>query len=186
MNRYIMPIERLFLLGMKAVLPALLAPRAPTEAEVEEPNAIWATPRVLNLGAGNSPMEGAVNLDYPEWDARTGEIPATDSSVDAIYAFHFMEHLTGEQAIAILREVERVLRPGGIFTTVTPHRLGSMAFHDLDHKSFWTEDTWKTLLRTPWYDKNREVPWRLQLSFNAIMGLSERNLCLMSQLIKAR
>jgi SAM-dependent methyltransferase len=129
-------------------------------------------------------MPHAHNLDLPEWDGQYGLLPYGDGRVDAIYAFHFFEHLSGAQAITMLRECERVLRFGGILTTVTPHRLGSMAFHDLDHKSFWSEDTWKTLLGTPWYDKNREVPWKLRLGFNMIAGLNERNLCLMSQLVK--
>ncbi len=163
-------VQALFALGMKFQLPELIP--APL-GEI-----------TLNLGAGKSLMPNAWNLDYPDWDARKGELGFADGTIGAIYAFHFFEHLSGEDAIRMLRECERVLRPGGILTTVTPHRLGSMAFHDLDHKSFWTEDTWKTLLGTPWYDKNREVPWRLKLHFNMIAGISERNLCLMSQLIK--
>ena len=164
-----MTIQELFELGMKRELPGLLHPEGPDQ---------------LNLGAGHAIIEGARNLDYPDWDAEFDPIPEATGAVDAIYAFHFLEHLRGDDVVRILRECERVLRPGGILTVVVPHRLSSMAFHDLDHKSFWTEDTWKTLLGTPYYDKNRERPWRLRVHANFIMGVAERNLALFTQLVR--
>lgn len=69
-------------------------------------------------------------------------------------------------------------------TIVVPHRLGAIAFQDLDHKSFWTEESWKTLFTNPHYDKNRELPWKFDIKFNAIIGIVERNLALMTQLVR--
>jgi predicted SAM-dependent methyltransferase len=111
-------------------------------------------------------------------------IPHADSSVGGIYAFHFLEHLTGAQAIALLMEAQRVLAVGAPMTIVVPHRLGAIAFQDLDHKSFWTEESWKTLFTNPHYDKNRELPWKFDIKFNAIIGIVERNLALMTQLVR--
>jgi len=161
-----MTIEMLFLLGMKRYLGELKAPSG----------------LVYDVGCGNNPVKGAKPLDYPEWDAEVDAFPEPDGSVGGIYAFHFLEHLDGKAAIRVLREFERVLVPGGLLTVVVPHRLGSMAFQDLDHKSFWTEDSWKTLFSNPNYDKNREAPWKFEVDFNAIIGINERNLALCSQL----
>jgi SAM-dependent methyltransferase len=165
-------IESIFSLGMKRTIPPTLQP--PLDAKV---------PR-LEFGGGRVPLPGAMSLDFPAWDASKDSIPLEDGSVGAIFAFHFFEHLTGAEAIRLLREVERVLVPGGVLTVVIPHRLSDMAFQDLDHKSFWTEDSWKHLLSNAYYDKNREVPWRLRHHSSIIIGIVARNLALMSQLEK--
>jgi SAM-dependent methyltransferase len=41
-------------------------------------------------------------------------IPAEDASVDAVYHSHLLEHLDRDVAGEFMREVKRVLRPGGI------------------------------------------------------------------------
>jgi SAM-dependent methyltransferase len=163
-------IQVLFALGMKREVPELLRPR---EGEL-----------ALNLGPGNSPIAGTVALDLPDWDATKMPIPCDAGIVDTIFAFHFLEHFTGEQVIRILRECERVMRPGATMNVIVPHRLSQMAFQDLDHKSFWTEETWKELFSNPFYNKNREAPWRLHVRVNLIIGLVERNIALMTQLVK--
>jgi hypothetical protein len=167
---FTMPFQALFRLGMKRDVPDIIAP---TKGGVN-----------INLGAGKQVIPGFSPLDYPSWDAEKQGIPLFDNSVNHIFAFHFFEHFHGKRVIELLREVERVLVPGGVLTAVIPHRLGSMAYHDLDHKSFWTEDNWKILLSTPYYDKHRETPWQLVVGFNVIAGLVERNLAVISQLIK--
>jgi SAM-dependent methyltransferase len=47
-------------------------------------------------------------------------IPFPDDSVDAVYHSHVLEHLDREVAPVFLREVKRVLRPGGIQRIVLP------------------------------------------------------------------
>lgn len=165
-----MNIEQLFFRGMKRDLGTLLPPPVG-----------WP---VLDLGAGHNPCPGAVPLDFPEWDGAHDPIPFGDESVGGVFALHFLEHLTGEQAIRVLREVERVLVPGGVLTVVVPHRACSLAYEDLDHKSFWCEETWRVLFSDKYYAKHRTEPWRLRLIFNMIAGVAERNLCVMSQLVK--
>jgi SAM-dependent methyltransferase len=41
-------------------------------------------------------------------------IPAADNSVDVVYHSHLLEHLDREVGVGFMREVHRVLRPGGI------------------------------------------------------------------------
>lgn len=47
-------------------------------------------------------------------------IPFPDSSVDAVYHSHFLEHLDRDVAPKFLTEVMRVLKPGGIHRVVVP------------------------------------------------------------------
>lgn len=165
-------LNEFFALGMKRWIPELVEPP-------------FMAMRAFNLGGGNSNIKDVPSLDLPRWDATRDPIPAQDNSIGALYAFHFLEHLTGAQAIALLREAERVLVPRGVFNILVPHRLGAMAFQDLDHKSFYNEDTWKELFSNPYYDKNgTPESWRLEVNVNVIIGLSERNLALMTQLVK--
>jgi len=159
-------IQDFFLLGMKREISTLISPRG----------------EQLNLGAGFSNIENAINLDLPEWDATKDPIPYNDECVDTIHAYHFLEHFTGEQVIKILRECERVLKRGGTMNIVVPHRIGSLAFQNLDHKSFWTEDVYNNLFYDDTYIGNRETPWLFNIRVNVIIGIAERNLCLMTQL----
>jgi SAM-dependent methyltransferase len=164
-------IQELFRIGMKRPLPDL--PVAPAG-------------ECLDLGCGKNPVPDAAGLDWPLWKGDRDPIPRPDDSIAAVYAMHFLEHLTGEQAINCLREIERVLVPGGLLYVVVPHRISSLAYEDLDHKSFWTEETWRVLFRNDYYDKHRGQPWQFRVAFNMIAGVAERNLAVMSVLVKNR
>ena len=161
-----MDINSLFKLGMKRDIPALI----PHGKEC------------INLGAGNSHLPFAASLDLPQWDAEVDPIPYQSNSLDTIFAFHFFEHLSGKHAIRMLKECERVLVVGGTLNVVVPHRTSQLAYEDLDHKSFFCEETWRNLFRTSYYIKNREEGWKFEIRTNIIIGLSERNLALMTQL----
>jgi ubiquinone/menaquinone biosynthesis C-methylase UbiE len=56
-------------------------------------------------------------------------IPLPDGSIDLAYSFQMMEHIHPEDAFEQLRELYRILRPGGIYYCVTPNRLGGP--HDI-------------------------------------------------------
>jgi predicted SAM-dependent methyltransferase len=43
-----------------------------------------------------------------------------DGSFDFIYSEHFFEHLFADEAVALLRECHRLLKPGGVIRTVVP------------------------------------------------------------------
>lgn len=165
--------QQFFELGMKRRVKPLLAP-------------LWNGGSddtiVLDLGAGNTPAPGAVPMDLPHWNADEDRLPFDNEQVDFIHAYHFLEHV--KDPIRMLREIERVLKPGGILQCVVPYYSAQIAVQDLDHKSFWSEDTWKTLFANPYYEKNREVKWRLRVHFCMIAGIVERNLALFTQLVK--
>lgn len=191
-----MNIQRLFHLGMKRQLPELLDfPQGPA----------------VNLGCGNSRIEGVTNLDYPEWEAEQYEIQlpraivmpdhpycrdedrganvlfrnqlvrCPDNFLAGIHAYHFLEHLSDPRKM--LREAQRCLKIGGVINIVVPHFSCSMAHQDLDHKHNFALDTWANTFRTDFYMKDRGG-WQLGIHFNALMAIAERNTAIMTQLVK--
>lgn len=134
----------------------------------------------VDLGAGNTPMCETV-LDYPSWIA-PAPMPFKAGSIATIWAHHFFEHLSGADAMLTLREIQRVLKVGGLANIVVPYYSSQMQAQDLDHKSVWCEETWRNLFKNPYYTKGREEEWKFHLHACFILGLNERNLALFTQL----
>jgi O-antigen chain-terminating methyltransferase len=63
----------------------------------------------------------ARQLDVVESDALTYLNSLAANSLKAVTAFHFVEHLTVDQLIKLVSEVQRVLHPGGLFIIETPN-----------------------------------------------------------------
>lgn len=63
-------------------------------------------------------------------------LPFDDRCVDWVYAEHLIEHITLDQAVAWLREVKRILVPGGLVRLTTPD-LGVYTRSYLDDDGFF-------------------------------------------------
>jgi ubiquinone/menaquinone biosynthesis C-methylase UbiE len=159
-------INNLFQIGMDRTIPRVVPIVGKT---------------VLNIGAGKKLIAETISLDYPLWDADRDAIPYGDEMVDGIHCYHFLEHC--QKPIFVLIEFNRVLRIGGVANIVVPYYSSSMQAQDLDHKCCFCENTWKTLFANPYYAKYK-IDWRLKVGINIIIGVAERNLYLMTQLIK--
>ncbi len=88
----------------------------------------------LHLGCGAHTIPGWVNIDL--WhDPRdtpkvpgattinfdlTANLPLAVDSCSEIYSSHFLEHLSAEEGVRLLRDGYRVLRPGGRLRTCLP------------------------------------------------------------------
>jgi len=159
--------QEFFRLAMKREIPELI--------HVEGP--------ALNLGAGFSEIPGVISLSIEStgWNADYHAIPWPDGSIATIHAYHFLEHLI--DPVKVLLECQRILRVGGVMNVCVPYYSSALASQDLDHKKYFTEETWKTLFRSTGYDKN-QIDWKLRERFNVICGIVERNMCLLTQLQK--
>lgn len=80
----------------------------------------------LNLGCGPCATEGFVNLDYRwapgvdvVWDL-IRPLPFPDGRFQGIFSEHCLEHFDEVDLLAILAELFRVLRPGGLVRIVVP------------------------------------------------------------------
>lgn len=65
------------------------------------------------------------------------QIPLRDNSVDAVACFHLLEHL--EDDLAGVRELHRVLKPGGVAYIIVPIdlRLETSVFFGYAHPEYW-------------------------------------------------
>jgi hypothetical protein len=140
---------------------------------------------VLNVGAGNKLIDGTTVLDYPEWNADEQPIPYGNGMVSGIHAYHFLEHCA--KPMDVIMEFQRVLKVGGVVNICVPYYSSQMQAQDLDHKCCFCENTWRILMRNSYYDSSpgkSPIEWRLRVHFNVIIGIVEKNMCLLTQLIK--
>lgn len=82
----------------------------------------------LHVGCGKNILSGFDNLDFYWWrsdrniiqcDLRMG-LPLQSNSYDYIFSEHTLEHLMPNDALQMLSECYRVLRPGGTLRLVVP------------------------------------------------------------------
>jgi hypothetical protein len=163
-----MHIQDLFRLGMKRTIPELLTFHGPA----------------FDIGAsGKAVAPGAIPLGLPDWRFPRDPITTDDGSIATLHCYHFLEHLSGADAIAFLREAERVMIPGAsVLNFCIPFYNSSGMAQDLTHKSAWCEDTFKNLFQNQWYSPAGD--WKLRVHTIIIMGIVERNLALVGQLVR--
>ena len=83
----------------------------------------------LQIGCGPNPLEGWLNTDVSINLRRRNPIfmdagkpfPMPDASFDYVYSEHLFEHLTYRQALNMLRECYRILKPNGVIRIATPN-----------------------------------------------------------------
>ena len=114
---------------------------------------------MLDLGAAHNPTPGFVSVDLQDaainCDLRFG-LPLPDSSVGAIRASDFLEHMgtcpdsacehgadgvSPRCVVGMMNEFYRVLAPGGWLITHTPSTDGRGAFQDPTHVSYWNPNS---------------------------------------------
>ncbi|HRY29196.1 MAG TPA: class I SAM-dependent methyltransferase [Elusimicrobiota bacterium] len=98
----------------------------------------------VDLGCGKNKQPGcfgvdAVLLDGVDvvGDLSRGNIPFRTSSVRGVYCSHFLEHL--EDPGALLKEIHRVLVPGGRLFLRVPHYSNYAGFNPA-HRSFFGQN----------------------------------------------
>jgi len=164
-----MNFENLFKMGMDRDLPELLTP-----------------PAGLSIGLGESGTKNHgrdLSLGLPDWNWPRDAIPCEDGTVGIIHAYHFFEHLTGADAIEMLFECQRVLVPGGVLQFCMPWAKTECALHDLTHKSWWCETSFKNLFNN-YYDVVPGRTLKMRQHYLVLAGVVERNIAVIGQLVK--
>ncbi len=141
----------------------------------------------MQFGTGRKFIDGFQNWDWDEWDADSGEpIPVHDEYADGIICYHTLDHLS--EPIRVLAEFQRVMKPGAWLVIVVPHYMSELWHADLTHKSQFAIDTWRNVFSERHYTHKGvvagHVEWKLEITFNMIMGVAERNLVLVTQFLK--
>ncbi len=85
-----------------------------------KPRLVWVQAMSLRVevGAGDNPKPGYVhcdvrpNLPHIEHTCNAWELPFADGTVDEIYTYHMLEHVTEHQGKLSIREWFRVLQSG--------------------------------------------------------------------------
>ena len=92
----------------------------------------------LNLGAGADKKQGYVNVDWSPLtspdvvcDLNVFPYPFPDESCELIEAYHVLEHL--EKPFAVMRELHRILTPGGVLHIKVPHFSRGMTHAEHEH-----------------------------------------------------
>lgn len=102
-------------------------------------------PMKVDLGCGSSKPDGYIGIDKvpgPCVDRVTdleAGIPLADGCADEVRASHFLEHVADKERI--MRDVYRVLKPGGRFVFEVPSTKGEGAFAHPAHKSWWNKSS---------------------------------------------
>ena len=97
----------------------------------------------VDLGCGDAKPEGYFGIDMkpgPQVDKVANlewGIPLPSNHAAVIRANHVLEHLMDKEQI--MREVHRVLKPGGQFVFEVPSTKGEGAFAHPGHRSYWNK-----------------------------------------------
>ncbi len=87
-----------------------------------------------------------------------------DASVDEVHSYHFLEHV--EPLGRIVRELARVLKPGGLLHTVVPHFSNPYFYSDYTHRQMFGLYSFSYLADDPIF--RRRVP-RYQLDTGLVL-----------------
>ena len=98
--------------------------------------------RKLDIGGGINGAKGYETVDLKGGDIScdlNAKWPFEDNSVGVIRAYDIIEHL--KDPIHTMKEIHRVLAPGGYALIQVPSTDGRGAFQDPTHVSFWNENS---------------------------------------------
>lgn len=142
-----------------------------------------------HLGCGNRVIPGYIHIDGGKYMHVKGNdvylTPIETDSADVIYSSHLLAYFNRDEAIALLTEWHRVLKPGGILRIAVPDfeamaRLlitgpkkypiekflgplyGRMKMNgeEIYHKTCYTFESLKDLLLSLDFDEVRRYDWR--------------------------
>lgn len=109
---------------------------------------VWrANIKRLHLGCGKNVLDGWTNVDI---EPATGVIrhnltkpfPLQSKTIQFIYSEHFIEHITREEALALLTESHRLLESGGVIRLSTPDLRKILNEYTANRLTEWLNVGW--------------------------------------------
>jgi SAM-dependent methyltransferase len=98
---------------------------------------------MIDLCGATDKFPGYINVDKEHGDFKIDlnitPWPIKDNSVGFIRAFDALEHM--KDPVATMKEIHRILVPGGMLFSRTPSTDGRGAFQDPTHVSFWNSNS---------------------------------------------
>ena len=123
----------------------------------------------LNVGCGTDVRPGWVNLDVAALpgvdvvhDLNELPLPLEDERFDEIDCQDVLEHL---DYVPLLRELHRVLKPGGRLTVQSPHFSSRAVYLDPTHRTAFSIDTLRFFVPS---DRFGERAYYFDFSFGAV------------------
>lgn len=97
---------------------------------------------VIELGCGPNPPADLIGIDHLPLpgvhyvaNLEEGLKMIPDNSVDELHSRHFMEHV--QNFDLLLRDIHRILKPGGKHFVVVPHFANPYYYSDYTHRRFF-------------------------------------------------
>lgn len=121
----------------------------------------------IDLGCGGNKVDGCIGVDI--WrenepdivaDVRTVVPGLEDGSAEYVVCRHVLEHLDYEEWRAVMREISRLLEPGGKFEIRVPHPACDNAMIH-GHNFVFTPHWWRQL-------RNGAIDIKLPLTIDAV------------------
>ncbi|MDO9215260.1 MAG: methyltransferase domain-containing protein [Methylococcales bacterium] len=125
----------------------------------------------LHLGSGKVKLNGwqNVDLDAPEADMHLDlreKLPFGDQLITHIYNEHFIEHITREESVSLLKECHRVLKNDGVLRLSTPNLKYIAVAYLSRNITEWQDVSWQP--KTPCLLINEAVRlWGHQFVYDA-------------------
>lgn len=97
----------------------------------------------VHLGCGFKYIAGMINADgnlfqkIDLWIDLRNRLPFPDQSCKLVYSSHVIEHLFPQEAVALLREVRRVLAPDGVARIAVPSMEHALQIAQGQHSDEW-------------------------------------------------
>lgn len=131
-----------------------------------------------DLACGNRKLKGYIGVDITTKDTEAtvqcnlykDTWPIPDNSADNLYSAHFVEHIPhgdgfNDPFFHFFDEAWRVLKPGGLFTILTPYYTSIRAFQDPTHQRFITDATYM-YLHKDWRVMNKLEHYPIKANFS--------------------
>lgn len=132
---------------------------------------------LVELGGRMNSTAGFITVDKKDADIVCDlnyGIPLPDSSVGVLKAIDTLEHL--HDSISTMKEISRVLAPGGYAIIQVPSTDGRGAFQDPTHVSFWNENSFLYYTHQNWA-RFIDKPVRFQATRLFTTLKDERGVC---------